>query len=89
MQKIMFDVGERRHVKLRIHAADNAPFRIKSASWELVRGNALQATGECEIDEHVVDAFIEAPHGRTTYILRVTYDINDETLVEQLEMVVT
>lgn len=89
MQKIMFDVGERRHVKLRIHAADNAPFRIKSASWELVRGNVLEATGECEIDEHVVDAYIEAPPGRTTYILRVTYDINDETLVEQLEMVVT
>ena len=52
-------------------------------------GNALEASGECEIDEHVIDAYIEAPPGRTTYILRVIYDINDETLVEQLEMVVT
>lgn len=88
MQKIMFDVGERRHVQLRIHAAQDAPFRIKSASWELVRGNTLEVSGQCEIDEHIIDAYIEAPPSKTTYILRVTYEINDETLVEQLELAV-
>lgn len=88
MQKIMFDVGERRHVQLRIHAALDAPFRIKSASWELMRGNTLEASGDCEIDEHVIDAYIEAPPGKTSYILRVTYEINDEVLVEQLGLVV-
>lgn len=88
MQKIMFDVGERRHVQLRIHAAQEAPFRIKSATWELKRGNVLEASGECEIDEHIIDAYIEAPSSKTTYILRVTYEINDETLVEQLELAV-
>ena len=88
MQKIMFDVGERRHVQLRIPAAQDAPFRIKSASWELVRGNTLEVSGQCEIDEHIIDAYIEAPPSKTTYILRVTYEINDETLVEQLELAV-
>lgn len=88
MQKIMFDVGERRHVQLRIHAAQEAPFRIKSASWELVRGNVLEVSGECEINDHIIDAYIEAPPDRTTYTLRVTYVINDETLVEQLGLVV-
>lgn len=88
MRKIMFDVGERRHVQLRIHAAQEAPFRIKSATWELMRGNTLEVSGECEIDEHVIDAYIEAPPDRTTYTLRVTYVINDETLVEQLGLVV-
>ena len=88
MQKIMFDVGERRHVQLRIHAAQDAPFRIKSASWELVRGNTLEVSGQCEIDEHIIDAYIEAPPSKTIYILRVTYEINDETLVEQLELAV-
>lgn len=88
MQKIMFDVGERRHVQLRIHAAQDAPFRIKSALWELMRGNVLEASGDCEIDEHIIDAYIEAPSSKTTYILRVTYEINDETLVEQLELAV-
>lgn len=88
MQKIIFDIGEHRHVRLKIHAAQDAPFRIKSASWELLRGNTLEASGECEIDEHIIDAYIEAPPGKTSYILRVIYKINDETLVEQLDLVV-
>lgn len=88
MQKIIFDTGEQRHVRLMIHAADNAPFRIKSAEWELLRGNGRESGGNCEIDDHIIDTFVEAPSAKTSYILRITYIINDETLVEQLEMVV-
>ena len=88
MQKIIFDTGEQRHVRLMIHAADNAPFRIKSAAWELSRGNVKESGGDCEIDGHIIDTFVQAPATKTSYIFRITYDINDETLVEQLELVV-
>lgn len=88
MQKIKFDVGEQRHVRLLIHAAGDAPFRIRSASWELRYVGEIIAEGECEIEEHVIDIFINAPEQKTSYTLIVTYQINDETLVEQLELVV-
>ena len=88
MQKIIFDTGEQRHVRLMIHAADNDPFRIKSAAWELSRGNVKESGGDCEIDGHIIDTFVQAPATKTSFILRITYDINDETLVEQLELVV-
>lgn len=88
MQKIIFDTGEQRHVRLMIHAADNSPFRIKSAVWELLRGNVIESGGDCEIDDHIIDTFVQAPATKTSYILRITYEINDETLVEQLELVV-
>lgn len=88
MQKIIFDTGEQRHVRLMIHAADNAPFRIKSAAWELSRGNIKESGGDCEIDGHIIDTFVQAPATKTSFILRITYEINDETLVEQLELVV-
>lgn len=88
MQRIKFDAGEKRHVRLLIHAAQDAPFKIKEASWSLVYAGEELAAGECEIDDHIIDAYIEAPAQRTGYLLVITYLINDETLVEQLEMAV-
>lgn len=88
MQKIMFDGGERRHVRLRIHAAGDAPFRIKTARYELESVSQVIDSGDCEIDEHVIDAYIIVPDVRTRYTFRIIYEINDETLKEKLELVV-
>lgn len=85
MQKIHFDRGECRHVKLLIHAVDDAPFTIHEAHWELLWAGKVEASGECGIDGHVIDAYI-SPENRATYRLRVTYVIADETLVEQIDV---
>lgn len=88
MQKIRFDAGEQRHVRLLVRAAGDAPFRIKSADWELRWAGNIEAKGVCGIDGHVIDAFIASPGRKTSYTLAITYTINDETLIEQLELVV-
>lgn len=88
MQRVNFDVGERRHVKLLIHATDSAPFMIRNARWELRYGGVVESDGECEIDGHIVDSLI-SPERRTTYILRIEYEIANEVLVEQIEVAVT
>lgn len=89
MQKIKFDVGEQRHVRLLIHAADNAPFRIKEAAWELWYAGERIDLSTCGIEDHIIDVFLSAPDRKTSYTLIVTYHINDEVLVEQIEVVVT
>lgn len=86
MQKIRFDMGEERHVRLLIHSAGDTPFVIRSASWSLTGYGDVRESGECEIIDHIIDAYITAPARRTVYRLTITYVINDETLVEQLEL---
>lgn len=88
MQRVNFSVGEQRHVKLLIHATDGAPFTIRNASWELGYGDVTESRGDCEIDDHVVDAFI-APEKRTTYTLQFEYEIASEKLIKRIEVAVT
>lgn len=88
MQRVVFDYGEKRHVQIEIHSNGNAPFEIKTARYELYCREKLKAEGTCEIDGHVIDAFITAPDYKTLYNLRFIYEINDETLVEQIELAV-
>lgn len=88
MQRIQFRTGEDRHVRLMVHAANNEPFTIRGANWELSYAGRLEASGECEIDGHVIDAKI-APEILTNYQLVITYQVADETLVEKIEVVVT
>ncbi|MDD3253836.1 MAG: hypothetical protein PHV18_14910 [Lachnospiraceae bacterium] len=87
MQRISFDAGEQRHIKILIHSIKNDPFVIRNAKWELVCAGTVESYGDCEIEEHVIDAFI-APQSRSMYRLRIQYEIADEVLVEQMEVVV-
>lgn len=88
MQRIQFRTGEDRHVRLLVHSTNGEPFTIHGASWELSYVGKLEASGECEIDGHVIDAKI-APETRATYQLAIIYRVADETLVEKIEVVVT
>lgn len=86
MQKIMFDGGERRHVRLRIRASGDAPFRIKTARYEIESVSQVIDSGDCEIDERIIDAYIIVPDVRTRYTFRFIYEINDETLKKKFEL---
>lgn len=87
MQKLNFYLGEQRHVRMRIHAANNEPFTIREASYELKQCGTVEDSGTCTIDGETLDAFI-APKSRTAYKLYFTYKVADETLVECVEVVV-
>lgn len=87
MQRINFYLGEERHVRLMVYAVNKEAFTIRAASWSLQWAGKEEATGECLIEEHVLDAKI-APLKRTTYQLVITYYVADEILVEKIEVIV-
>lgn len=84
---VVFDYGESRHIKLRICSCKNEDFEIISASYELTKkGNDKpEDSGGCVLYGHVIDISIN-PKERGTYLLKITYYIADETLIENLEV---
>lgn len=87
MQRINFDIGESRHVRLLIKSANNEAFLIREARWELLKNGSVEESGACIIDEHVIDALI-TPQSVSVYKLRFAYSIADETLIEVIEVAV-
>ena len=87
--KLVLDPGETRHVKLRIHNVKDDPFEITAAEYEMIRvyNKEIIASGHAAILEHVLDVVISPPdHGE--YLLKYTYVIGDETLVDVVEVTV-
>lgn len=88
MQILRFHLGEEKHVRLLVHSTNQEPFTIRSASYELKYIGKVEASGECIISDHLIDAKI-APQKRCTYQLDIIYCVADETMVEQIEVRVT
>lgn len=90
MNVIVFDLGEKKHVKLRVHSTDpEAEFMIDSASWQLLQnGNVVdEGIGTIDNNAHTIDIML-SPKVKTKHVLRVTYAVADEILVDRMEVVV-
>lgn len=86
MHEIKFVAGERRHIRMEVYSTENDPFVIRNARYELCRGEDIEESGECRVDEHMIDAFISPERKNRTYILRILYEIADETLGEEIKV---
>lgn len=86
---VKFELGERKHVRLKVSSCRGDDFEITSASYELRRQYTDEAedSGTCVIAEHVMDMMI-APQTAGKYWLHVTYHIADETLIDVVEVIV-
>lgn len=87
--RIVFDPGETRHVKLKICNIKGQPFEITTADYEMIRKKDKEviSSGHPAILDHVLDIVISPPdHG--DYLLKFTYVIGDETLVDVVEVTV-
>ncbi len=86
---VKFELGERKHVRLKVSSCKGDDFEIASASYELKKQYADEAedAGACIILEHVMDMVI-APQTAGKYWLHVTYHIADETLIDVVEVIV-
>lgn len=87
--RVVFDPGETRHVRLRIVNVKDEPFEITTAEYEMIRkyNKKVVASGQPVILDHVMDVLISPPdHG--DYLLKYTYVIGDETLVDVVEVTV-
>lgn len=87
MQRIKFDLGEYRHVRILVKSATGEAFIIRNALWELSLKDVPESSGTCTIDEHIIDAYI-SPAQKGVYKLKMTYEIADETLIEVIEVAV-
>lgn len=84
-----FDLGENRHIKLKIHSVKNDLFEIESASYILWKKNSDEPEdmGSSNIYEHIIDTVI-CPKEAGEYVLKITYHIADEVLIENIKVLV-
>lgn len=85
--KIIMDLGETRHVQLKICSSVKDDFNILDATYVLQKMGNQEAedSGSCVIREHIIDTVI-TPKESGTYIFRVTYTIADEVLIDTVEV---
>lgn len=87
--RVVFDPGETRHVRLQVKNVMGDPFEITTAEYEMIKkyNKKVVASGQPVIIDHVMDVLISPPeHG--DYLLKYTYVIGDETLVDVVEVTV-
>lgn len=86
---VVFDIGESRHVKIIIHSIKNEPFEIVDASYTLTKKkmNTPECKGPAIINGHIIDMLI-SPQEKGEYVLEITYHIADETLIENVGVLV-
>ncbi len=86
--ELQVDSGEKMHVKVLVKPKCEAglPFVVSTAKYELIAaGGETEAEGECVVNDHVLDAFV-APQKSGTYQLKFTYEIADETWVDNIKL---
>lgn len=85
--KIVMDLGETRHVQLKICSSVKDDFNILDATYVLqkVGDQTPEDSGNCVIREHIIDTVI-TPKESGAYIFRVTYTIADEVLIDTVEV---
>lgn len=87
--RVVFDPGETRHVRLQIKNVKGEPFEITTAEYEMIQkyNKKVVASGHPIILDNIMDVLISPPdHG--DYLLKYTYVIGDETLVDVVEVTV-
>ena len=86
---VPFELGEQKHVRLRVCSCKNENFLITAASYELYYRGAKEPedTGHPEIQEHILDTVIQ-PKKKGMYKLLVIYEILDEKLIAEVEVAV-
>lgn len=87
--RVVFDPGETRHVRLQVKNVKGEPFEITTAEYEMIKkyNKKVVVSGQPVIIDHVMDVLVSPPeHG--DYLLKYTYVIGDETLVDVVEVTV-
>lgn len=86
---VVFDFGENKHIRIMVHSMKRESFVITDASYILTKKGSQQqeTSGICSINEHIIDTII-SPKERGEYILKITYHIADETLIDDVYVLV-
>lgn len=86
---VVFDFGETRHVRIKIYSTANDFFEVRNATYTLNKKDSLllEEEGSCEIYDNIIDVVI-TPKEVGEYVLKITYHVADEVLIENIKVVV-
>ena len=86
---VVFDFGETRHVRIKIYSTANEIFEVRNATYTLKKKDSIffEEEGSCNIYENIIDIVI-SPKEIGEYILKITYHVADEVLIENIKVVV-
>ena len=84
-----FEFGEKKHIKLRICSCKGTDFIIERSSYELIcKGTQeVEDSGGAGIQGQILDVVIQ-PQKKGRYKRRVRYEILDEKLITEVEVMV-
>ena len=87
---IAFDLGEKKHVKVEVVSRKGEEFAILEATYELIYASdgVVEDSGSCIVVDHTIDSLI-SPEKTGVYMLKYTYHVADEILIENMELRVT
>lgn len=87
---ISFDLGEKKHVPVEVVSRKGEEFTITDATYELIYASdgLVEDTGSCVVVDHNIDSLI-SPKKTGVYMLKYTYHVADEILIENMELRVT
>ncbi len=87
---IAFNLGEKKHVTIEVVSRKGDEFAILDAGYELiyVSDSTVEDSGSCTVVDHAIDSLI-SPNKTGVYLLRYTYHVADEILIENMEVRVT
>lgn len=92
---ISMKVGETRSVRIAISSSCCEPFTVDSATWELMCGEEIDESGDCDIEfntectRHVLTALICPQRKNAMYVLRFRYTIYPENFIYEVNVRVT
>lgn len=91
MEKVAFEMGEKKYVCISVSSTNKKPFDVTTAKYNLRNGDQIEASGSCEIDkrsdqETVLSALIQPMIKGATYILEYNYEIPPEILIHEVRV---
>lgn len=93
MDKVTFELGEKKYVCISVRSTNRKAFDVTSAKYILRNGDQKEASGSCEIDkrndqETVLSALIQPMIKGATYTLEYDYEIPPEILIHEVKVTV-
>lgn len=93
MEKVNFELGEKKYVCIKVVSSCKKPFDVTSAKYTLQNGSQVEASGTCEINhksdtETILSALIQPMIKGAAYVLEFTYEIPPEILKHEIKVCV-
>lgn len=85
MEKVNFDLGEKKYICISVRSTNGKPFDVTKAKYTLKNGTQTEESGNCEIEkrinaETIISALIDPAIKGATYILEYEYEVPPEIL---------